>query len=173
MARYSYFDLKQDHIDGFNQLCPLNEFRIYAPAKIEENLLEIVPTGLWEKSDNLFLMSSGSTVATAYCMVNCSRYDSKANAIDQEPILFAHVGGAPRLTGIIIHHGNWEGRTQPVPSDFQTYLRNSGLGNYYPMADLPTSTSGPINHIKSVSQIGAFDKGVQRIIQKAKEASRE
>lgn len=173
MTEYSHFDLEQDDIDGFKQLCPLNEFRILAPARIEKDALRIVPDGLWDKSDNLFLMSSGSATATAYCMVNCSRYDNNASAIDHEPILFAHVGGTPRLNGIIVHHGNWKGRTQPVPSDFETYLENTGLGNHYPMAGLPTSKSGPIEIIKSVSQIGAFDKGVRRIVQMATEASRE
>lgn len=172
MPKYSYFDLSDDHVNEFNQLCPLNEYRILAPVEVEKCLSGIVPDGLWEKTDSLFLMSSGSALATAYCMVNCNRYDFKADAIDQEPILFAQNCSEPRLKGIIIHHGNWNGRTESVHPDFHTYLESSGIGNYYPLADLPSTTSGSISTLTSVSQIGAFDKGVKKIIRMASEESK-
>lgn len=171
--KYSSHPLADGHVNEFNALCPLNEFRVYAPDQINSGLLQSVPQGLWDKSDNLLLMSSGSAVATAYCMINCSRFDDRANEIDQEPIFFAHYGGEPRLDRIIIHHGDWPGRTIPVPPDFHSYLTTSGLGNYYPLSNLPTSTAGPIIELAGLSHIAAFDKGVQKIIQMANEEAKK
>lgn len=165
--RYSYIDLSAQHVEEFDQFCPLNEYRTIQPAQIPNDLLSIVPGGLWEKSDSLFLMSSGSAVATAYCMINCNRWDFKASAIDQEPIFFAHVGGDPKLNGIVVHHGNWNGRTTPVPPDFHSYLMSSGLGNYYPISSVPSTTSGSITSLTHNTQHEAFDVGLKKIIERS------
>jgi len=164
MPEYSYIDLVKEHVEEFASLCPLNQYCTIQPAQVPQSLLSIVPNGLWEKSDSLFLMSSGSALATAYCMINCNRWDSPANAIDQEPIFFAHIGGEPTLNGIIVHHGNWPGRTTPVPPEFHPYLIASGLGNYYPISSNPGTISGSITTLSHTSQHGAFDAGLKEII---------
>lgn len=169
MTEYSYLNLSEEHVDQFNYQCPLNEYRVIKPSDLSQDLLSIVPNGLWEKTDSLFLMSSGSAVATAYCMINCNRWDFRASAIDQEPILFAHIGGTPRLDGIVVHHGNWPGRTTEVPPEFYPYLDSSGLGNHFPIASIPGTMSGSITDLTHTAQRGAFEAGVQRIIKLAEE----
>lgn len=171
MPKYSYIELIEKHVNEFDSFCPRNEYRIIQPANVSQSLLSIVPNGLWEKSDSLFLMSSGSAGATAYCMINCNRWDSQANAIDQEPIFFAHVGGEPQLNGIIVHHGNWPGRTTPVPPEFHPYLMSSGLGKYYPISSIPGTISGSIETLTNTSQHGAFDTGLKKIIRIAEHES--
>ena len=164
MGKWDYIEIDTDDIKAFRHINPANEFRILAPAQVEQSLFRIVPSGLWAKTDSLFIMSSGNATGTAYCMINCSRYDSNVKAIDQEPIFFAYIGNQPICSGIIIHHGKWKDRTTKLPDEFQNYLLTSGLGNYYPIKDFPVSTSGPITEIKCASIHGAFETGVKRII---------
>lgn len=173
MSKYSYIDLSAEHIEQFNQQCPLNEYRVVRPSDLSQGLLKIVPNGLWAKTDSLFLMSSGSAVATAYCMINCNRWDFKASAIDQEPIFFATFGGNPRLDAMVLHHGDWPGRTTVVPQEFFNYLQSSGLGNYYPISSIPATMSGSIFDLSNTAQSGAFDAGVKRIIKLAEERAGE
>lgn len=164
MPEFSYLNLTPKYVKEFNKLCPLNEYRVLEPASIPNEMLNLVPTGLWKKTDSLFLMSSGSAIATAYGMINCNRWDFKASAIDQEPIFFAHIGGSPVLDGIVIHHGNWPGRTTQVPPTFQAYLVSSGIGNHFPISSTPSTLSGSILTLGDTPQRGAFAAGLERVM---------
>ena len=93
---------------------------------------------------------------------SASRVDYKDQQIDIEPFgLIVHATG-PSSSGAFLHHGNWEGRSEPPPAGFWDTVARSGIGDYFhsnPPAGLREGTLEqlPIGHR------GAFDSLVREI----------
>lgn len=151
--KYDWFDMSNQNRKEWEDLCPVNEFRIVKP----DQLPSVLPKSLTSKFDSVFILASGSADDTiVYYMINGNRVDYKVGQIDQQPLGLAFVGPDPIPSGCLIQHGDWEGRSTIPPDEFWYYLTESGIGNLYPISELPPRNSGSIKELKSQSQWDAF-----------------
>ncbi len=89
-------------------------------------------------------------------MINGNRVDFKDNAIDQMPFGFISSGVTPTTNGCLVQHGDWHRRTVYPPENFWNYASISGIGNCFPLSELPGDKSGSISDLKIDSQKDAF-----------------
>jgi hypothetical protein len=108
---------------------------------------------MWERT------SSGSI----YLVCNGIRHDVKDNALDQEPFgIVVHSSGASP-SGIFIHHGDWRRRTTPITPAVSQVLDSTSLGNYFPLGETPSGSSGPLADLSDTSHEGAFKTMLQKL----------
>jgi hypothetical protein len=121
-----------------------------------EKLPTAIPKSLRKKMPIAVLMFEKTTDAHTYIVCNGIRHDKKANALDQEPfgVVVYSTGSSP--SGVFIHHGKWARRSVPITPELQGNLTSTGLGDYFPLTDIPSASSGPISDLKRTSQEGAF-----------------
>ena len=151
--KYDWFDISNQNRKEWEKLCPVNEFRIVKP----DQLPSVLPKSLTSKFDSVFVLASGSVDDTiVYYMANGNRVDYEAGQIDQQPFGLAFVGPDPIPSGSLIQHGDWEDRSTTPPADFWYYVEASGIGNVYPISELPHATSGSIKDLRIQSQKDAF-----------------
>lgn len=111
----------------------------------KEEIPAAVPSGLREKVDSgMLIVAAASGSHTTYVGVNLYRADLKAAEIDHEPLLVAVTESGASTGGILVHHGDWPGRSFPLPPDFIDHVRESGIGNYFPFALPPGRRSGTL-----------------------------
>lgn len=168
--RYDWFDISKQQREEWEKLCPVNEFRVIKSL----DLPSVLPKSLTDKFDSVFVMASGSMNNTVvYYMANGNRVDFKAGQIDQQPFGLAFVGPDPIPSGSLVQHGDWEERSTTPPEEFWHYVSVSGLGNSYPLSELPTNNSGSIGDLKIQSQKGAFDDLVTQLRQSTDLSAKE
>lgn len=166
--KYDWFDISNEQRTEWERLCPVNEFRIVRP----DQLPSIIPRALTQKYDSVLIIASGSVSKdVAYYMVNGNRVDFKPQEVDQMPFGVAFVGNSAVASGSLIQHGRWSKRTTKPPPEFWTYVSSSGIGNCYPLDELPNSPSGSIQDLKIASQNDAFGNIVSILRRYVDEAS--
>jgi len=162
MKKYDWFDISKQQREEWEKLCPANEFRVIKSL----DLPKILPKSLTDKFDSVFILASGSYNDTiVYYMANGNRVDYKAGKIDQQPLGLAFVGPDPIPSGSLIQHGDWEDRNTTPPEEFWQYLAESGIGNVYPLTELPEANSGKLSELKVQSQKDAFNNLVAELRQ--------
>ncbi|HEX7049052.1 MAG TPA: hypothetical protein VF188_02480 [Longimicrobiales bacterium] len=129
------------------------------PTTIPATLRTKLPTALlmWERTP------SGTTILVC----NGIRYDAKANALDQEPFGVAVYPSGASTAGIFAHHGSWNGRTAPLPPAIGDIIGSSSLWDYYPLSEVPSTSSGPLTDLKRTSYEGAFRAVVSQLLQRS------
>ncbi|GBE29063.1 hypothetical protein BMS3Bbin04_00071 [bacterium BMS3Bbin04] len=152
--KLSWFNVENQSKEKWLDLCPLNTWKIVSPDQLPTGSF---PQPLLDKCDSVFVMTSGSDEGVAYCMANANRIDERAYAIDQQPFGLAFIGESPAPSGCLMHHGDWDGRTTPYPSGFESYISSSGIQDYYPLSELPAEASGSIQRLRIESQQEAFE----------------
>ena len=158
--KYSWFNVSNVQRKEFEELCPVNEFRIVKPSELPS----IIPEELRNKFDSVLIVASGSSSNNvAYYMINGNRVDFKDNSIDQEPFGLAFIGEIAAASGSLIHHGDWKNRTTEPPDEFWDYVSASEIGNCYPLSELPTEPSGSIKDLNVISQKEAFKDLITQI----------
>ncbi len=145
------FDLSYESRKQWGHLCPEDVWRNIEVGKLNG----LLPSDLLAKSNSVFVMCSGSPQATAY-VANLNRVDFSDQAIDQEPyiIIFDHVQST--ASGGFVHHGNWDRRTIKPGAGFFDAVSASGIQAHYPLAEIPTSSSGYMKDLQVSSQKDAF-----------------
>jgi len=126
--------------------------------KLTQNKLpSVIPESLRRKMPLSILMFEKTTNGRTYIVSNGIRHDEKANNLDQEPfgVVVYTTGSSP--VGVFIHHGTWRRRTIPIPQDIKGVLTSTGLGDYFPLTDIPTASSGQLSELKKTSQEDAFN----------------
>ena len=98
-------------------------------------------------------------------MANGNRADYKAGQIDQQPFGLAFTGPDPIPSGVLVQHGDWENRSITPPEEFWRYVSASGLGNVYPISELPVANAGMLSDLKVPSQNKAFGELVSQLRQ--------
>jgi len=151
--KYDWFDISNQDKKEWEKICPVNEYRILKP----KDFPKVLPQSLTDKYDSIFIMASGSADGIAYYMANGNRVDFNDNAVDQQPFGLAFIGPDTIPSGSLIQHGDWEDRTTNPPDEFWEYITCSGIGNCYPLSELPTSESGSIEDLNISSQKDAFN----------------
>ncbi len=121
------------------------------------------PQMLLDRSDSILLVASDSPSGTTYYMVNIHRVDDRDLAIDQEPFGLAFFADEPAPSGCFIHHGNWFGRTTYPPQEFWRHIVESGIGNCYPISELPQKPFGRLEELNIQSQEEAFRVVVEKM----------
>jgi hypothetical protein len=154
----SWFDRSNEERAWWSSICPEGQYRIVPP----NCLPPIVPSGLLAKADSVCMVSSGSTQGQCVFMANINRVEQGKLVIDQEPFGIAFIGNQPIGSGILLHHGGWAGRTTPPPQEFWWTLANSGIGQCWPIPEIPTSHSGAITDLRVPSQHEAFKAVVSK-----------
>jgi hypothetical protein len=109
---------------------------------------------MWERtsSSSIFLIFNGI------------RLDQKDNALDQEPFGIVINSTGASTYGIFIHHGDWPNRTTPITSEVQKILESTSLGNYFPLNEVPQSSSGSLTDLQNTSHERAFNKTIDRLL---------
>lgn len=111
----------------FERFVPLSGWRIVPQSELPG----VFPTDFRAKIDSAFVIAQKTPTGGTYLVVNALRVDYKDKAIDQEPFgLIVHATGASS-SGMFLHHGNWEGRTEPPPPGFWIQISASGIGDYF------------------------------------------
>lgn len=161
---YDWFNIDSQNRAEWDALCPPGQYRVIKP----ENLPGPLPSALTDKFDSLLVLASGATDGTTYFMLNGNRVEHPSNkqpsgAIDQQPFGIAFLGSSSIGSGCLVQHGNWSGRTTTPPSDFWDHVQASGIGQVYPISELPSSPSGRLEDLRVSSQKEAFNTCVIQI----------
>lgn len=152
--KLTWFQVNEQDAAEYGKLCPPNEYRVLKPDQLPGPL----PIDLTNKFDSVLMISSGLSGGNVCYMINGHRVDKNDNAIDQMPFGFIDISGKEPSSGCLIHHGDWPERTSNPPTDFWVHMQASGLGNCYPISQLPPQPSGTIAELKIESQYGAFNE---------------
>ena len=123
----------------------------------QEKLPAAIPESLRKKMPLAVLMFEKTMDAHTYIVCNGIRHDKKANALDQEPFGVAVYSTGSSPSGVFIHHGKWKRRSVPITPELQGSLTSTGLGDYFPLTEIPSASSGPTSDLKRTSKEGAFN----------------
>jgi hypothetical protein len=86
-------------------------------------------------------MASASANVSVF-VANINRVDKPASALDQEPFIAVFDHSAYAASGGFVHHGDWPRRTTLPGKQFFDGISASGIQAYYPLAEMPTASSG-------------------------------
>lgn len=149
-------------IQELRKICPLNEYRVIRPDELKP--LKLLSDALLDKMDSVLLACSGSSEDRACYMLNGNRVDFKDSAIDQMPFAFFCSGSTPLTSGSLTQHGDWSNRSDKTPPlEFWEQISSSGIGQCFPLQEMPTSPSGSIIDLKIKSQLDAFEDSVSHL----------
>lgn len=141
-------------------------FKIKAGYKwLQPNAMpSAIPDSLRNKMTSALLMWEQTSSGAIYIICNGVRIDNKDNALDQEPFgIVVHSSGSASW-GLFLHHGNWKNRTIKITSEITQILESTSLDKYFPLGEVPVSSSGPLNDLKNTSHAGAFRTVIKNII---------
>lgn len=94
-------------------------------------LPSVFPETFRKNIDSALLISAQTSTGGTYLAFSANRVDGKDKAIDIEPFgLILHSTG-PSPSGVFIHHGAWESRTEHPPPAFWEEVSKSGIGQYF------------------------------------------
>jgi len=132
---------------GFRWLDPSS-----MPSAVPESLRAKFVSGLlmWEQN------SSGCT----YLVCNGVRLDERANALDQEPFALAVRPAGTSTSVMFCHHGDWTNRTTAITAQVRDVLESTSLSNYFPLGEVPATSSGPLSALRGTSHEGAFRRSL-------------
>jgi hypothetical protein len=155
----TWFDGSDEDAQEWKDLCPENEFRVVKASQLPK----IVPSRLLDKADSALVIASGTASGDVVYMLNINRVDQTDRAIDQEAFGIAFRSDDTTTSGCLIHHGQWENRTSKPPQCFWDVVAASGIGNCYPIPELPVAKSGTLSELCIKSQEGAFQEVVTKL----------
>lgn len=122
----------------------------------------VLPQPLRAKIDSALIITAETSTGGTYQVLSANRVDSKDRQIDVEPFgLIVHSSGASPY-GVFLHHGDWEGRSEPPPEGFWEDVLVNGIGDYF-FAHPPIGCrEGTLSQLP-IPHRGAFEAVVQQI----------
>lgn len=94
-------------------------------------LPRVFPGSFRQKIDSAVSVSAPTSTGGVYLAYSANRVDYKSQKIDIEPFgLIVHSTG-PSSSGVFLHHGDWDGRTESPPDGFWDTTSRSGIGDYF------------------------------------------
>ncbi len=129
-----------------------------------DQLPSFFPAGLRDKFDSAVLICSGTSSGTSYLVCNGLRVDAKAREIDQEPFAVIVTPSGASSSGMLLHHGDWPGRTITPPPEYWEHVLASGIGNYF-VPRLPSAQSGALSELGDLSHRAAFETAVRFLME--------
>ena len=126
------------------------------------DLPSVFPAAFREKIDSALVIATPTSTGGTYLAYSANRVDFKYRAIDIEPLgLIVHSTG-PSSSACFLHHGDWEGRTEPPPARFWEDVQQSGIGDWF-NANPPNGISEGTLDLLPKGHRGAFDSLVREI----------
>jgi hypothetical protein len=162
MTRPSWINLGSTQASELIALSKSIEFEPGYLVVSQSRIPTVFSPVLKSKCDSAVVMSSTGGNGTVIFVCNALRVDHKDLAIDQEPFGIALASTGAVESGVFLHHGNWSGRTTPVPQEALDAFIASGLGNCCPGTRLPSST-GPFSDLLGTSHESAFYKILEEL----------
>lgn len=157
--KIKWFPLTEEQMAYYTGNCPKDEYRVLQGI----TSLPGLPDGLVRKADNLLIGCSGDANGGLYYFANLSRIDSKDKAIDQHPFGFIVDSTNQTPSGVLIDHGNWEGRTVNPPTEAWNEIMQGSFEQYQSLQILPPNESGSIYELSDSSQQRAFATMIQKL----------
>lgn len=160
--------IQHDKIKEITSKVPLDK-NSFVTLRVEEfPELNIAPQSYKDKLIAVDVAVSGCLVEnTSYYMCNFRRFDTigSNSYVDQDVFGFIidNNTGSPSVSGCMVYHGNWEGRTeelQPLPSGTQEQL-------HFALKQAHIPASGNLSDLAE-SELRAFEC-VNSVIQKEKQ----
>jgi hypothetical protein len=128
-----------------------------------DELPSVFPANLRAKIDSALLITADTTTGGTYFIVSAWRLDRKDRAFDLEPFgLIIHESGAGD-EGVFIHHGEWQDRTLPIPSELLDRIDSEGVGDYLWATPPEGETQGDLIGLSPLPHRGAFREAVREI----------
>jgi hypothetical protein len=157
---FQKFPMQSGDVAAWLDLAPENSFRVIAPDEMPSHL----PTELLEKCDAVLVMRSGS-YEKEYIVGNLYRRDK--GKIDQMPFGSVIISGSGS-SGVLTHHGDWEGRTfsgsDTAPSYYKLSEEGSGIyTSSFATLGLPSKESGSITEVTPESNVAAFEAVLEEL----------
>ncbi len=122
----SWINLSPQQRAEFNESFGTSGWRIIS----RDQLPSVFPCSLRSKVDSALVITADTSTGGTYFIVSAWRLDRKDCAFDNEPFgLIVHASGASE-DGVFLHHGEWEGRTQPIPDYLLNAIDSEGVGDY-------------------------------------------
>jgi len=125
----------------------------------KESLPNAFPPDFREKMDSAVLIAAPTSTGGTYLVFNARRVDTKSKAIDQEPFAIISHSTGPSSSGMFIHHGDWEGRTETPPQAFWDHVNESGIGDYFLSNPPVNRLSGTFADLPKGDR-GAFEQAI-------------
>ena len=123
---------------------------------------DIFPSRFRSRLDSAIMVSTPTSTGGIYLAYSASRVDFKDRKIDIEPFgLVLHSSG-PDASGVFLHHGDWEGRTQPPPASFWDAMSESRICDYFYSNPPEGLRDGGIEQLP-LGHRGAFDAIIRTI----------
>jgi hypothetical protein len=94
---------------------------------------------------------SGSNNGDTYTMFNLNRLDGPD--VDQMPLMIVYREDGPG-SGVLIQHGDYPGRTTPIPAQTKARIRTTGILS---LSELPAAMEGTLDQLNVGSQERAFN----------------
>lgn len=164
---WNWSSLTEDKMQYYRDLCPDYEYRVFAPAPG----LPGISKGLTDKCSMLMIAASGDATGRVFYMANLLRpdpKDKKGPAVDQMPFGFVFDTGSPLLSGALIQHGNWDGRTTYPPVSAWDQIVNGSYGAYMNLSLIPPASAGSIYDLQGTSHESALSTLIESLKDAAK-----
>jgi hypothetical protein len=158
VTRPNWIKLKSTQQDELLPLLPSpGTWRLMAGSELPS----VFPPAYSAKIDSALAIGVPTSTGGTYLIFSARRIDRPAGAIDIDPFgLIVHSTG-PSASGVYLHHGGWEGRTQLLPP-FWKEVSHSGIGSYY-LSQTPEGLSGGTLAELPKGDLGAFKAVVREI----------
>ncbi len=135
----SWLNLRSEQQDELDLLLRPPGWRLVPGSELPS----VFPDSFRAKIDSALVIAQQTSTGGTYLAFSANRVDLRAQAIDIEPFgVIVHSTG-PSPSGVFIHHGSWEGRTEYPPPAFWDEVSKSGVGQYFlanPPANLHEGT---------------------------------
>lgn len=133
---------QQSELDHLSLPCP--GWRLLPGSELPS----VFPDTFRKKIPSALLIGQQTSTGGTYLVVSANRVDLPASAIDIEPFgLIVHSSG-PSPSGVFVHHGTWEGRTQYPPAAFWGEVSTSGIGEYFKALPPENLSEGALDQLQ-------------------------
>lgn len=124
---------------------PLNH---YSHKKVNELPEFIRNNGLTSKFNSALVVASGSTIYDFYGVIGY-RPDEENTVVDEHAYVYFIEKASGEVTGGILHHAQYAGRTTAIPAHIQEALSLSGVTADISFPRMPTSPEGDLDDLIS------------------------
>jgi hypothetical protein len=123
----NWLTLCEDHRQELGDCVQSPGWRIIPGSELPS----VFPDLFRQKIDSAVVVTAPTSTGGTYLAYSANRVDYKEQMIDVEPFgLIVHSTG-PSSSGVFLHHGDWDGRSESPPDGFWEEASRSGIGDYF------------------------------------------
>ena len=156
--RPSWINLSSGQRDELDQLVLAPGWRLVTQSELPS----VFPERFRAKIGSALIIAAPTSTGGTYLAFSAKRVDLKAQALDIEPfgVIVHSTGSGP--SGVFIHHGTWEDRTQYPPDAFWGGVSQSGVAQYFLTSPPAHRSTGPLTELPK-GHAGAFEAIVREV----------